>query len=439
MDTTVEEEMRASDFRFYARIGYLAIVIVFGGFGVWASYAPLDSAAVAQGKVALETDRKPVQHLEGGIIDAILVKETERVVEGQVLFRLRPTQAKTNSEVLQKQLDAGIATEARLVAEQSQAPAITFPAEVLARASNPETAQTLADQQQSFIERRRSIENQVELQKAKIDQATRDNVGKEARLKISQSQYDSYALEIGRVTILADKGFYPQNKLLGSKREQSRIEAEITATKTEIALNLARIDEARLQIRQIYQQRQEQNAENLAKQRGQNSDYREKLAVANDVLNRVDVRAPRAGVVQAIKFHALGAVVKPGDTLAEVIPISDNLVLSAKITPTDINNVAVGQTAEVRFPAFAYKHLPAIFGQVRSVSADSLVDDESPTKQHYYKAKVIIDQKTIPAEIAGSLVPGMPADVVIITGERTLLQYLLGPVIQRLTVGMREK
>ena len=155
MDTTVEEEMRASDFRFYARIGYLAIVIVFGGFGVWASYAPLDSAAVAQGKVALETDRKPVQHLEGGIIDAILVKETERVVEGQVLFRLRPTQAKTNSEVLQKQLDAGIATEARLVAEQSQAPAITFPAEVLARASNPETAQTLADQQQSFIERRR--------------------------------------------------------------------------------------------------------------------------------------------------------------------------------------------------------------------------------------------------------------------------------------------
>ena len=130
---------------------------------------------------------------------------------------------------------------------------------------------------------------------------------------------------------------------------------------------------------------------------------------------------------------------KPGDTLAEVIPISDNLVLSAKINPTDINNVAVGQTAEVRFPAFAYKHLPAIFGQVRSVSADSLVDDESPTKQHYYSAKVIIDQKTIPAEIAGSLVPGMPADVVIITGERTLLQYLLGPVIQRLTVGMREK
>ena len=245
-----------------------------------------------------------------------------------------------------------------------------------------------------------------------------------------------YLFPIG---ILADKGFYPQNKLLGSKREQSRVEAEITATKTEIALNLARIDEARLQIRQIYQQRQEQNAEALAKQRGQNSDYREKLAVANDVLNRVDVRAPRAGVVQGIKFHALGAVVKPGDTLAEVIPISDNLVLSAKIIPTDINNVAVGQTAEVRFPAFAYKHLPAIFGQVRTVSADSLVDDESPTKQHYYKAKVIIDQKTIPAEIAGSLVPGMPADVVIITGERTLLQYLLGPVIQRLTVGMREK
>ena len=439
MHITLEDEMRASDFRSYARIGYLGIAIVFGGFGIWASYAPLDSAAVAQGKVAVETDRKPVQHLEGGIVDEILVKETERVAEGQVLFRLRPTQAKTNSEALRKQLDAGLAVEARLLAEQSQAPAIIFPPELLQRAADPELAQTLADQQRAFVERRRSLENQIELQQSKIDQATRDNIGKEARLKISQSQYDSYSIEIGRVSVLADKGFYPKNKLLASERERSRIEAEITASNTEIALNTAKIGEARLQLRQISQQRQEQIAETLAGQRGKNADFREKLAAATDVLNRVEVRAPRAGVVQAIKFHALGAVVKPGDTLAEVIPISDNLVLSAKINPTDINNVAVGQKAEVRFPAFAYKHLPAIFGHVRAVSADSLVDDESQTKQRYYSAKVTIDQKTIPAEIAGTLVPGMPADVVIITGERTLLQYLLGPVVQRLTTGLREK
>ncbi len=439
MDLTLEDEMRTTDFRSYARVGYLAISIVFGGFGVWASYAPLDSAAVAQGKVAVETDRKPVQHLEGGIVDEILVKEAERVAEGQVLFRLRPTQAKTNSEVLRKQLDAGLAMEARLIAEQSQAPAINFSSELLARASDQETAQMLADQQRAFIERRRSLENQIELQQAKIDQATRDNAGKEVRLKISQSQYDSYATELGRLSILAEKGFYPKNKLLASQREQSRIEAEIEGTKTEISLNHARIDEGRLQIRQIRQQRQEQIAENLAKQRTQDADLREKLAVANDVLSRVEVRAPRAGVVQAIKFHAVGAVVKPGDTLAEVIPVADNLVLSAKISPTDINNVAVGQTAEVRFPVFAYRHLPAIFGHVQSVSADSLVDDESQTHQRYYAAKVTIDQRTIPAEIAGTLVPGMPADVVIITGERTLLQYLVGPLVQRLAVGMREK
>ena len=439
MHVTFEEEMRASDFRSYARIGYLGIAIVFGGFGIWASYAPLDSAAIAQGKVAVETDRKPVQHLEGGIVDEIFVKETDKVAEGQVLFRLRPTQAKTNSEVLRKQLDAGLAVEARLLAEQSEAPAISFPAELLQRASDAELAQTLSDQQRAFVERRRSLENQIELQKSKIDQATRDNIGKETRLKISESQYDSYSIELGRITSLADKGFYPKNKLLGLQREQSRIEAEIAGTKTEIALNTAKINEARLQLRQISQQRQEQIAEALATQRGKDVDFREKLAAATDILNRVEVRAPRSGVVQAIKFHAIGAVVKPGDTLAEVIPVSDNLVLSVKINPTDINNVAIGQKAEVRFPAFAYKHLPAIFGQVRAVSADSLIDDESQTKQHYYSAKVTIDQKTIPAEIAGTLVPGMPADVVIITGERTLLQYLLGPVVQRLTTGFREK
>ena len=439
MHSLLEEEMRASDFSSYARTGYLAIAIVFGGFGIWASYAPLDSAAVAQGKVAVETDRKPVQHLEGGIVDEILVKEAERVAEGQVLFRLRPTQAKTNSEVLRTQLDAGLAIEARLAAEQGGAAMIAFPGELLARASNRETAQIISDQQQAFIERRRSLDNQIELQKAKIEQAMRDNAGKEARLRISQSQYDSYATELGRLSILAEKGYYPRNKLLASEREQSRIEAEIAATKTELSLNAARIDEAHLQIRQIHQQRQEQIAEALAKQRTQNADFREKLSQANDVLNRVEVRAPRAGVVQAIKFHAIGAVVKPGDTLAEVIPVADNLILSAKVNPTDINNVAAGQKAEVRFPAFAYRHLPAIFGHVQAVSADSLADDESQTHAHYYAAKIMIDQRTIPAEIAGTLVPGMPAEVVIITGERTLLQYLVGPLAQRLTAGMREK
>lgn len=439
MNHLFEDEMRASDFRSYARTGYLAIAIVFGGFGAWAAYAPLDSAAVTQGKVAVETDRKPVQHLEGGIIDEILVKEADRVLEGQVLFRLKPTQAKSNSEVLRKQLDTGLAVEARLLAEQKGAPAINFPAELLARAAEGETAQTIGDQQQAFIEHKRSIENKVELEKAKIEQATRDNAGKEARLRISQSQYESYATELARVSILAEKGFYPKNKLLASMREQSRIEAEITATKTEISLNLARIDEARLKIRQIYQEKQESIADNLVKQRTENANLREKLAGAADVLNRVEVRAPRAGVVQAIKFHAIGAVVKPGDTLAEVIPLSDNLVLSAKIKPTDINNVAVGQTAEVRFPAFAYRQLRAIFGQVKAVSADSLADDESPTHERYYAAKVVIDQRTIPADIAGTLVPGMPADVVIVTGERTLLQYLLGPVLRRISTGFREK
>jgi len=425
-----------ADFREYARFGYVAIAIVFGGFGVWASLAPLDSAAVAPGRVSVESDRKPVQHLEGGIIREILVKEAQRVAEGQVLFRLQPIQAQANSDILRKQLDAALAQEARLVAEREWAPRIAFPEEILARRHVPETAAAMLDQQSQFAERLRSVNSQIEVLKARISQTERDIEGRSLRGASLQSQLKSISDEIANVSTLVQKGYYARNKFAALERERSRLEGEMGLGKGEVARLMETIEESRVQIRLTRERQVEAVVQQLAEVRARISDTREKLGVAQDVLSRVEVKAPKAGIVQAIKVATVGAVVKPGEPIAEVIPVGDQLVLSAKVSPQDIHNVVAGQKADVRFAAFSkqYNGLP---GRLESISADSLMDEA--TKQPYYNAKVVIDPAHIPQEIAAHLTPGMPADVLINTGERTMLQYLIGPLLNRVAKTMREK
>jgi HlyD family secretion protein len=436
-DGPADQEPAGSGHRKFARIGYTAIAVVFGGFGVWATLAPLDSAAIAPGRVAVETNRKPVQHLEGGIVREILVEEAQKVEAGQVLVRLQPVQAQANSDGFKKQLDAALAQEARLLAEQRSEAAVSLPPELIARLSIPETALAVADQQRTFSERRRSLENQVEILKARIEQTERDISGRSHRANALQSQLDSFNIEIGKVSGLADKGFFPRNKLLGLERERSRITGELGLTRDEMARMRETIEEARLQIRAINQNRKEEVAQQLAEVRTKLSDLKEKTTIAEDVLKRIEVRAPRAGIVQALKVHAIGEVVKPGETIAEVIPVEDKLVLEARVSPLDIQSVTGGQRAQVRFPAFSTREAPTVFGRVEKISADSLIDEV--TKHPYYSAKVVIDQGTIPPYLAKQLVPGMPADVIITTGERTLLQYLVGPMQDALFKTMRER
>jgi HlyD family secretion protein len=421
----------------FARIGYLAIAVVFGGFGIWAATAPLDSASVAPGRVAVETNRKPIQHLEGGIVREILMKESERVEEGQVLVRLQPVQAQANSDTIKKQLDAALAHESRLVAEQRGDAAVAFPPALLARASVAEAALAMSDQQRTFSERRRSLENQVDILKARIDQLSRDISGRNHRAIALQSQLDSFTIELEKVGGLAEKGYYPKNRLLGLQRERARVEGELGLTRDEMARMRESIEESRLQIAAVQQRRQEEVAQQLAEVRVRLSDLREKTAVADDVLTRVEVRAPRSGIIQSIKLSSIGMVIKPGETIAEVVPVEDKLVLEARVAPTDIQSVSGGQKAMVRFPAFSTREAPTIFAHVEKISADALYDEA--TRMTYYAAKVVIDPTSIPKHLAKQLVPGMPCDVIITTGERTMLQYLVGPMMDALFKTMRER
>lgn len=434
--TIAFETQTSGDHRRFAFLGYGAVALVFGGFGLWASLAPLDSAAIAPARVAVEGERKPVQHLEGGIVREILVRDAQHVEEGEVLFRLDPTSARANADLIGKQYDAALALEARLIAERNGDQTIPFPEVLTSRAERPEVATVMAEQQRLLGERLRSMANQVGILETRIEQTGNDLEGKTRRLAALQIQLKSFTAEMDAVQPLVDRGLFARNKFRALERERSRIDGEIGGLEGDMARQHQVIAESRLQIRQTRQRGQEELTQTLTEARAKLSDLRERRAVAQDVLGRVDVRAPRSGVVLNVKVPSLGAVVSPGSTLAEVVPPMQNLVLSARVSPLNIQSVAAGQKAEIRFPAFSRKTDP-LFGVVETVSADAVQDPT--TRETFYQARVTIDAAALPRDLMAKILPGMPADVLIITGERTMLTYLIGPMRDSLAKAMRDQ
>jgi HlyD family type I secretion membrane fusion protein len=433
--------MAMRDHRVYARIGYAAVALVFGGFGIWASLAPLDRAAIAQGQVAVDSSNKPVQHLEGGIVREILVHDTQQVKEGDVMFRLQPTTAQANLDLLRKQVDASLAAESRLVAEQTRADHISFPTDLLMRRNVAETDMAIKDQERQFRERRQTLNGQIGILAAQIEQKQQDIAGRTRQKESLATQMTSFKAEITAVTPAVEKGFYPRNKFLALQRDSARVEGDFAMAESDIARFAKSIEEARLQIQQARFKFEEEVSNALNDVRAKMSDVREKIHIAEDVLTRVDVRAPRSGTVLGLKVHGIGAVIKPGDTLAEIVPLGDGLAITARVSPSDIESVEIGQTAEVRFPNFSSRQTPVILGKVVSLSPDAMIDQTGGQQQQqpYFSAKVVIDYNAVPADVAKKIQPGMQADVLISTGERTALAYLIGPLKNSFAKTFREK
>ena len=435
------EAKNLDDHRGYGRIGFAAIALVFGGFGVWAALAPLDRAAVAQGQVAVESNNKPVQHLEGGIVREILVRDAQQVKEGDVLLRLQPTNAQANLDLLRKQIDANLAQEARLVAEQTRADQIKFPADLLARRQVAETDMAIRDQERQFRERKQSLEGQIGILAAQIEQKQQDTIGRTRQRDSLASQVESYKSEMTTVFPLVAKGYYARNKYLALERDANRVEGEFGLAESDILRFGKAIEEAKLQIKQARFKFDDEVSTALNDVRAKISDAREKIVIAEDVLTRVEVRAPRSGTVLGLKVHGVGAVVKPGETLAEVVPLGEGLLVTARVSPSDIESVEIGQAAEVRFPNFSSRQTSVILGKVVSIAPDATTDQTGNQQQQqpYFATKVVIDYNAVPENIARKIQPGMQADVIISTGERTAFAYLIGPLKNSFAKTGREK
>lgn len=417
--------------------GYATVGILFGGLGTWAAVANVSSAAVAPGLVSVETNRKAVQHYEGGIVDDILVRENQRVSQGDVLVRLRPTQATANAEIFVRQLDATLALEARLAAERDQLPSIIFPKRLLDRRGAEGVQRIMDDQVTQFKERRGSVDSQIQILQARIDQTSKEIQGLEAQELAVRRQLDSLQEEVDRVRPVAEKGFFPFNRLMAMERDISNMTGRQGQLKADISKAHEVISETRLQIIQIRQKFSEDVLQRLQETRVQISDLEEKSRVAQDVLQRIDVRASQAGVVQNIKVHTQGGVIRAGDTIMEIVPIGDTLNIQARVSPLDINYVVPGLEAEVKFPSFRSRNLPLMFGSVKTVGADALFDEAS--KQSYYLAIIEVRQDTIPEFYRERMTAGMPADVMINLGDRTVLDYLTSPLVDGIAKSFREK
>jgi HlyD family type I secretion membrane fusion protein len=328
--------------------------------------------------------------------------------------------------LLEGQLAAGLALEARLEAERDQTPEIVWPAELATLPVQAKVAQAMNDQQAQFRDRRASLDGQAAILRARISQLRLEIQGMGIEKDSTGTQLGFIKTELTGVSDLFKQKLVELARLLALQREQARLEGTVGRLITDQARSERAIAETDLQIQQLQQHFQEQVATSLTDTRRQIGEVREKLAIARDVLARIYITAPIAGSVQALRVGGGGQVIRQGEPLLEIVPAHDRLQINAQFQPADVSDLRPGQTAEVRFPAFPARGTPLILGRVESVSGDRLVDDV--THLPYFLGIISVDPATLPAEFASHLRPGMPAEVVVPTGERTVMSYLTDPL-----------
>jgi HlyD family type I secretion membrane fusion protein len=423
------------DWKHPAALGYAIIIFTFVVLGGWSAFAKLDSAVTAPGFIAEENSRKSVQHLEGGIVADILVREGQHVDAGQLLFRMDPTQPKANLDLQANQLDALLAQEARLVAERDRLSAIAWPEEIKARSDQPTVKQAIADQAKQFGDRQASLHGQIDVLQSKIDQFKTEIEGLRVEREATKQQLHYIVQELTDLNYLLAENLVQKSRVLALDREKSRLEGVIGRSTTDEAKADTEIGETKLQIEQVQHKFDEDVAGSILDVRAKVNDAREKIRVSRDVVRRIEVTAPVSGTVQDLKVFTIGGVIKPGDVLLQIVPDHDSLIVQAHLSPQDMDRMSSGMRAEVRFPSFKMSVTPIISGRVQSVSRDRLLDEA--THQPYFLAQVIVDD--IPPDLRDRLVAGMPADLVFPTGERTVLNYLIRPLQDRMNSAFRER
>lgn len=426
-----------SDLRGPKWLGIAIVVMFFGVGGGWAATAPLSGAAVATGVVSPEGSLQTVQHLEGGIIREIRVKDGDQVEAGDALFVLEDVQAQSEVGAYLGRLRSFAAEEARLRAERNGTETIDFEHPVLADTSDPQVRKIIAQEMNQFATRKASDSSRQAILLQRNTQVEKQIDGSNKQLASIRRQTALIREEIKGVKELYDKGYERKPRLLALQRR----EAELLGTEGELESRVARaeetIAETNLQIVDIGIRRSEEVDDDLSQVQARRSEVEERLTESLDRLTRTTIAAPVAGTVLGLRFKTSGGVIRPGEPVLDIVPKDDELIIDAQVSPNDIDEVHVGNSAIVSFPAFARRTTPRIEGVVEQVSADSFQDER--TGSRYYQAKVKVDRELL-KEIAPHIIlqPGMPAEVYIATVERTVLEYLVTPFTQMLSRSFRE-
>lgn len=415
--------------------GLLVILIFVIGFGAWAVLVPLAGGTIAPGIISPDGSRRTVQHLEGGIIRTLHIRDGDFVEKDQPLLELESIQPKASFDLLEKQQRTFRVTKARLDAERLGKEDLELPPDLLAVGA--ETMAIIASQRQLFLARRTAHESKNRILRQRIAQLREQIKGFEAQVASASRQLELLDEEIAGKRVLANKGYLAKPELLRMLRMQAELSGRHGQYKAAISEAEQQIGEAELQLIANDTARADQNATQLDQVSADLSALEEKLMASRDVLNRTVITAPVSGLIVNLRFKTESGVIQPGVPILDIVPSEEKLMIDARVSPMDIDSVHTGLKAQVQLTAISARSAPRVDGTVRSVSADRLVDEAS--KQPYFLARVEVDRdelRRVGPKV--ELVPGMPADVLIVTGERTMANYLLRPFLEAIWRTLRE-
>lgn len=408
-----------------AAFGYAATAVFIGAFGFWAATAPLAGAAIAPGVVAAAGQNITIRHLEGGVISDVLVEDGARVAAGEIMFTMERSAPLAQRNRLVKQRIALEARRTRLEAARDGATELTFDPGLLDAARAEGILDTVEEQAREFAKRRDLFESERLILEQRIASLREQIAGLEGQAESGRRQQAVIREEVDRKKDLLDRGLTNRDEYTSLVRADAQLFGQIAQTEASIAAANTQMIEAEEQIVRLETRRAEQAVAQLAEIRSQLADVVEQIGAADAVLNRVQVRAPTDGIVVSIAQRSPGAVVQPGGALADLLPTTDDLVIEARLSPMDIDQVALGQEASLRFSALNARVTPEVDATVEYISADRLIDEA--TQEPYFTARLAITE--LPPEVREEQIyPGMPVDTLIQTDERTFLEYLVRPI-----------
>jgi len=422
--------------RRYTIAGAAVVAFLTFGVAVWATTTEIAGALIAPGTVVVESNIKKVQHPSGGVVGELRVKDGDRVKAGDLLVRLDDTVTRANLAIVTKTLTELMARKARLSAERDGSDRITFPDELVQQASTPDTAQVMAAEVRLFELRRAARAGQKSQFNERINQAKDEIVGFGAQKTAKDKEIAFIEHELTGVRELYEKNLVPITRLSQLEREATRLGGERGQLTAATAQAKGKIAELQLQIIQVDQDLSSEVAKEMREIDAKIGEFVERRVSALDQLKRTDLRAPQDGTVFQSTVHTIGGVIPAGEAIMLVVPVRDRLTVEAKVNPQDIDKVQVGQGATLRFSAFNFRTTPEIFGTVSQVSADITTDQR--TSQSYYTIRIAMLADEVARLGKVKLVPGMPVEAFVNTGDRTVMSYLMKPLSDQINRAFRE-
>ncbi|TMJ51686.1 MAG: HlyD family type I secretion periplasmic adaptor subunit [Alphaproteobacteria bacterium] len=432
-----QEQGARQSIRLHLIIGLAVVVVLAGGLGGWASTAEISGALIAPGQIVVESNVKKVQHPTGGVVGELLARDGDIVKSGDILVRLDDTVTKASLAIVTKNLDAQWARAARLEAEQRGLDKLTFPPQLTSRISEPDVKSLILSETKLFEVRVNGRTGQKAQLRERITQLNEEIAGLAAQEKAKDQEIALVEKELAGVRDLYDKHLVQISRLTTLERDAARLNGERAQYIASRAQAKGKITETELQIIQVDKDMVSEVSKDLRETNDKIGEFVERKVTAEDQLRRIDIRAPQDGMVLQSTVHTVGGVITAGDAVMMIVPQADDLQVEAKVNPQDIDKLQIGQKTLLRLSAFNQRTTPELNGVVSRVSPDVTTDQR--TGQSYYTIRVTMPPQEVARLGDVKLIPGMPVEAFVQTGDRTLISYLMKPLSDQLMRAFREK